>query len=56
VVDRDTFFNVCWGYDHVPNSRSLDQHISQLRKRIERDPARPRIVRTVHGAGYRYDG
>jgi two-component system, OmpR family, alkaline phosphatase synthesis response regulator PhoP len=56
VVDRDTFFNVCWGFDHVPNSRSLDQHISQLRKRIEQDPASPRIVLTVHGAGYRYDG
>ena len=56
VVDRDTFFNVCWGFEHVPNSRSLDQHISQLRKRVELDPASPRIIRTVHGAGYRYDG
>ncbi len=56
VVDRDTFFDVCWGLEHVPNSRSLDQHISQLRKRIEKDPRSPRIVRTVHGAGYRYDG
>lgn len=55
VVDRDTFFDVCWGLDHAPNSRTLDQHISQLRKRIERDPKNPRIVRTVHGAGYRYD-
>ncbi len=56
VVSRDTFFDVCWGLDHVPNSRSLDQHISQLRKRIEKDPKSPRIIRTVHGAGYRYDG
>ncbi len=56
VVSRDTFFNVCWGLDHMPNSRTLDQHISQLRKRIEKDPKRPRIVCTVHGAGYRYDG
>ncbi len=56
VVSRDTFFNVCWGLDHVPNSRTLDQHVSQLRKRIEKDPKSPRIVRTVHGAGYRYDG
>lgn len=54
VVTRDTFFNECWGLDHVPNSRTLDQHISQLRKRIERDPKRPAIIRTVHGAGYRY--
>lgn len=56
VLDRGRIFNVCWGLDHVPNSRTLDQHISQLRKRIEIDPKRPRIIRTVHGAGYRYEG
>jgi DNA-binding response OmpR family regulator len=54
VVTRDAFFDECWGLDHVPNSRTLDQHISQLRKRIERDPKHPNIIRTVHGAGYRY--
>jgi DNA-binding response OmpR family regulator len=55
VVTRDAFFNSCWGLDHVPNSRTLDQHIAQLRKRIEIDPARPSIILTVHGVGYRYD-
>ena len=55
VVDRGTLFDECWGIDHVPNSRTLDQHISQLRKRIERDPKDPRIIRTVHGAGYRFE-
>ena len=56
VVDRDTFFDKCWGLDHMPNSRTLDQHISQLRKRIELNPKHPAIIRTVHGVGYRYDG
>jgi len=56
VVDRNTFFDECWGMDYMPNSRTLDQHISQLRKRIERDPKNPTIIRTVHGVGYRYDG
>ncbi len=56
VVSRDAFFDVCWGLDFVPNSRTLDQHISQLRKRLEPDPKRPRLIRTVHGAGYRYEG
>lgn len=56
VVDRNTFFDECWGIDYLPNSRTLDQHISQLRKRIERDPRNPAIILTVHGAGYRYDG
>jgi DNA-binding response OmpR family regulator len=56
VVDRDQFFRVCWGYDHLPNSRTLDQHVSKLRKRIEVDPAEPRLIRTVHGVGYRWEG
>lgn len=56
VLDRNTIFNRCWGEDYFPNSRTLDQHISQLRKRIEVDPKNPRIIRTVHGAGYRYEG
>lgn len=56
VVSRQTLFDQCWGRDYLPSSRSLDQHISQLRKRIERDPSRPRIIRTAHGSGYRYEG
>lgn len=55
VVDRATLFDECWGFDHMPNSRSLDQHVSQLRKRIEVDPKNPAIIRTVHGVGYRYE-
>ena len=56
VVDRETFFRECWGYDHLPNSRTLDQHVSKLRKRIEHDPQEPTIIRTVHGVGYRFEG
>ena len=41
--------------DYIANSRTLDQHISQLRKRIERNPKNPAIIHTVHGAGYRYE-
>jgi len=55
AVSRDTIFNVCWGLDFVPNSRTLDQHVSQLRKRIEHDPKDPAIIKTVHGVGYRFD-
>lgn len=56
VLDRNTIFNHCWGEEYFPNSRTLDQHVSQLRKRIELDPKSPTIIRTVHGAGYRYEG
>jgi DNA-binding response OmpR family regulator len=55
VVDRDSLFDAAWGASYLPNSRTLDQHISQLRKRIERDPGEPKIIRTVHGAGYRFE-
>jgi DNA-binding response OmpR family regulator len=56
VLDRNTIFNHCWGEDYLPNSRTLDQQISQLRKRIEVSPRQPAIIRTVHGAGYRFEG
>jgi len=55
VVDRDKLFDECWGMDYLPSSRTLDQHISKLRKRVERDPKDPAIIKTVHGVGYRYE-
>jgi len=55
VLDRNAIYNHGWGVDFYPNSRTLDQHISQLRKRIESDPHNPTLIRTVHGAGYRYE-
>ncbi|MCU7835408.1 MAG: response regulator transcription factor [gamma proteobacterium symbiont of Taylorina sp.] len=56
IVDRDTLFNHCWGRDYFPNSRTLDQHISKLRKLIEVDHKHPDIIKTVHGVGYRFEG
>lgn len=55
ALNRDVFFDECWGFDYLPNSRTLDQHISQLRKKIEKDPKHPDIIKTVHGVGYRYE-
>jgi len=55
VLDRTIILNECWGIDYLPSSRTLDQHISQLRKKIERDPKNPVIIATVHGIGYRWD-
>ena len=53
VVDRDTILNKCWGLDYFPESRTLDQHIAKLRKRIEMNPDRP-LIETVRGVGYRF--
>ena len=55
ALDRNTIFRIGWGEDYFPNSRTLDQHISQLRKRIEPDPRNPTLIQTVHGVGYRFD-
>ncbi len=54
VMSRDTLLNKIWGIDYYGTTRTLDQHISQLRKKIEIDPATPDIITTVHGVGYRY--
>ena len=54
VLDRDIIYDAGWEISHMPNSRTLDQHISQLRKKIEIDPKNPVIIKTVHSAGYRY--
>jgi DNA-binding response OmpR family regulator len=55
ALHRDRIFDECWDVDYFPQSRSLDQHISQLRKRIEKDPRNPEIIKTVHGVGYRFE-
>lgn len=53
-VSRDAFLDFCWGIDYFPDSRTLDQHILMLRKKIELDPSNPVIIQTVRGVGYRY--
>lgn len=55
AVDRRMLFKHAWGEDYLPSSRTLDQHVSQLRKRIEIDPKNPQLILTVHGVGYRYE-
>lgn len=55
VLDRNMLCDQAWGLDHFPNSRALDMHISQLRRKIEVDPVNPRIICTVRGAGYRFE-
>ncbi|WP_020677000.1 response regulator transcription factor [Geopsychrobacter electrodiphilus] len=56
VLSRNDLLNAAWGVDYFGTTRTLDQHIVQLRKKIEVDPAHPAIIETVHGIGYRYKG
>jgi len=54
VLSRDNLLNEVWGIDYFGTTRTLDQHIAQLRKKVETDPSRPEFIHTVHGLGYRY--
>lgn len=54
AVSRDVLLDVCWGLDYMPESRTLDQHIAKLRKKIEREAEE--IIETVRGVGYRWRG
>jgi DNA-binding response OmpR family regulator len=54
VVARDELLNEVWGYENYPSTRTVDNHIASLRAKIERDPAAPRHLQTVHGVGYKF--
>jgi DNA-binding response OmpR family regulator len=55
VLSRNELLNLVWGIDYHGTTRTLDQHIAQLRKKIEADAASPEVILTVHGVGYRYN-
>jgi DNA-binding response OmpR family regulator len=55
TVPRDDLFRRVWHLDDGDNTRALDVHVSQLRRQVEADPRRPRLIRTVRGVGYRLE-
>jgi DNA-binding response OmpR family regulator len=52
TVSRVELLRVVWGYSDMPLTRLVDNAIVRLRRKIERDPHKPRLIRTVHGDGY----
>jgi DNA-binding response OmpR family regulator len=54
VISRDELLNEVWGYENYPCTRTVDNHILRLRKKLEAEPAHPRHFHTVHCAGYRF--
>jgi DNA-binding response OmpR family regulator len=54
ALDRAFILDEVWGMRYEGTTRTLDQHIAGLRKKIESDPARPLHITTVHGTGYRF--
>jgi hypothetical protein len=54
VVSRDKLLNEVWGYQNYPSTRTVDNHILRLRVKLEKDPADPKHLLTVHGIGYKF--
>lgn len=54
VVSRDDLLNKIWGYEKFPTTRTIDNHILKLRKKVEKDPNHPKHILTVYGGGYRF--
>jgi DNA-binding response OmpR family regulator len=56
VLSRDLIMDRVWGWNFTGGSRTVDVHIRWLREKIEEDPADPKRIITVRGAGYRFEG
>jgi hypothetical protein len=54
VISRDELLNEVWGYESYPCTRTVDNHILRLRKKLESEPALPKHLQTVHGMGYKF--
>jgi len=54
VYSRDTLLEKIWGYDYLGETRTIDVHIRNLRKKIEEDPDNPAHIKTVRGVGYKF--
>lgn len=52
VVTADTLFQLIWGMESLEDTRTVAVHISNLRKKIEADPAKPERIVTIRGTGY----
>ena len=54
VLSRDKLLDEVWGYDVFPTTRTVDNYILSIRKKIEEDPATPKHLITVHTSGYKF--
>lgn len=54
VLTREVLLNEVWGYNFYPTTRSVDNQILKLRQKLEPDPANPKHLLTIYGAGYKF--
>ena len=55
ALTRDDILRSVWGYNILVTDRSVDRCITTLRKKVEPDPDRPTLIRTIRGVGYRFE-
>jgi DNA-binding response OmpR family regulator len=54
VIERNKLLDEVWGYENYPSTRTVDNFILNLRKKIEEDHHNPKHLLTIHGAGYKF--
>ena len=54
VISRDELLNQVWGFENYPCTRTVDNCVLRLRKKLEPNPTHPVHFQTVHGAGYKF--
>lgn len=54
IVSRNDLLNEVWGYETFPTTRTVDNYILMLRKKIEQNPSQPKHLLTFHAAGYKF--
>jgi two-component system, OmpR family, response regulator RegX3 len=56
VMTRGQLIDRIWGADYVGDTKTLDVHVKRLRTKIETDPGQPKMLLTVRGLGYKFEG
>lgn len=54
IISREELLKEIWGYEHSPDTRTVDAHIVKLRQKIEDKPDEPKLIVTIHGIGYKF--
>ena len=54
VFSREVLLEQLWGFDYYGETRTVDVHIGNLRKKIEKSPDKPEYILTVRGYGYKF--
>ena len=54
VIHRHDLLDEVWGYESYPTTRTVDNYILDLRKKLEEDPSHPKHILSIRGAGYKF--